>query len=134
MKILIGVDASLASMAAVAQALAWRREGLALEFVLANVQEPPSLYEVVTAHDAERLSDVRRDAGADLLAPAEALLRAAGVEWESEVAGGQAVNVLPELAENYGCDALVLGLGTTALEIARHSALPVTLVPAPAGD
>lgn len=133
MKILIGVDGSAASLAAVRHALALRAQQLALEFVLVNVQEPPSLYEVVTAHDAERLSDVRRAAGEDLLAPAEALLREAGVEWESEVAGGEAVNLLPELAENYGCDAMVLGRGGTALEIARTAALPVTLVPAPEG-
>jgi nucleotide-binding universal stress UspA family protein len=131
MKILIGVSGGAASLAAVRHALALRDQQPALEFVLVNVQEPPSLYEVVTAHDAERLSDVRRAAGADLLGPAEALLREAGVEWESEVAGGEPVNLIPELAENYGCDALVLGRGDTSLEIARHAALPVTLVPAP---
>ncbi len=131
MKILIGVDGSAASLAAVHHALALRQQQLRLEFVLVNVQEPPSLYEVVTAHDAERLSDVRRDAGADLLAPAEALLRAAGAEWETEVAGGQPVNVLLELCENYGCDAIVAGLGDTAHELARRAAVPVTLVPAP---
>ena len=56
--------------------------------MLANVQVPPSLYEIVVAHDAEVLSDVRRDAGADLLAAAEALLEADGASWESEVVGG----------------------------------------------
>jgi nucleotide-binding universal stress UspA family protein len=134
MKVLIGVDASPASLAAVHHALALRRQQLRIEFVLVNVQEPPSLYEVVTAHDAQALSDVRRAAGEDLLSPAESLLRAAGAEWESEVAGGQAVNLIPELAENYGCDAIVLGRGETALEIARQSTLPVTLVPAPADE
>ncbi len=133
MKILIGVDGGAAALAAVRHALAWRAQNPALEFVLVNVQEPPSLYEVVTAHDAERLSDVRRAAGADLLAPAEALLREAGAEWESEVAGGEAANLLPELAENYGCDAMLFGRGETSIEIARHATLPVTLVPAPEG-
>ena len=50
-------------------------------FVLVNVQSLPSLYEVVVAHDAERLDAVRRAAGSDLLGAAEALLDAAGADW-----------------------------------------------------
>lgn len=139
MKILLAVDGSPASLAAVRHALALRAAGLAAEFVLANVQEPPSLYEVVTAHDAEVLSDVRRAAGADLLAPAEALLEAAGASWESEVAGGDPGHLIVELAENYGCDALVLGAGAgapgqVAASVLAHSARPVTLVREPAAD
>jgi nucleotide-binding universal stress UspA family protein len=133
MKILLPIDGSAAAMAAVQHALRLRRDGLDLEFVLANVQEPPSLYEVVVAHDAEVLSQVRRDAGADLLAPAEALLEAAGASWESEVAGGDPGHLLVELAENYGCDAVVMGLGAgapgaVARAVLHASAVPVTLV------
>lgn len=135
MKLMIAVDGSPASLAAVRHALAWRAAGAAPQIVLANVQEPPSLYEVVTAHDAERLDDVRRRAGADLLAGAEDLLRAAGAEaWEAEVAGGEPVNTLVELAENHGCDAIVCGRGRTGFELARRAPMPVTLVPAPDDD
>jgi hypothetical protein len=42
-------------------------EGLRCEFVLVNVQEPASLYEVVTAHDVAVIEQVRGAAGADLL-------------------------------------------------------------------
>ena len=73
MKILLPVDGSSASLAGVRHALALRAAGLPASFVLVNVQEPPSLYEVVVAHDAEVLSDVRRAAGAELLVPAEVL-------------------------------------------------------------
>ena len=137
MKILLPVDGSADSMAAIQHALQLRRDGLALDFVLANVQEPPSLYEVVVAHDAEVLSDVRRDAGADLLAPAESMLEAAGAEWESEVAGGDPGHLLVELAENYACDAVIMGLGegapgAVAQAVLRHSVVPVTLVRAEA--
>lgn len=139
MKILLPVDGSAHALAAVSHALALVKAGLDAEMVLVNVQEPPSLYEVVTAHDAEVLEHVRTDAGADLLAPAEALLTAANVSWESEVAGGQPATRLVELLENYGCDAVVMGArgvtdadasgpGSVALAMLAHSPVPVTVV------
>ena len=134
MKILLPVDGSASSLAAVRLALQWRAQGLAASYVLVNVQEPPSLYEVVVAHDADVLSDVRRAAGADLLAPAESLLQAAGAEWETEVAGGEPGNLLVELLENYGCDAVVMGagegsqVGRVTLALLEHAQVPVTCV------
>lgn len=142
MKILLPVDGSRAALAAVEHALALRQAGLQADFVLANVQEPPSLYEVIVVHDAEALDQVRRDAGADLLAPAEALLDAALVRYESVVAGGQAAHVLVDLIEEHGCDAVVMGRrglgdedghepGPVAHALLRHSPVPVTLVAVP---
>jgi nucleotide-binding universal stress UspA family protein len=84
MKILLPVDGSAASMAAVQYALQLARDGLQAEFVLANVQEPPSLYEVVVAHDVAVLDQVRTAAGADLLAPAEALLEGGGLPLKAK--------------------------------------------------
>jgi nucleotide-binding universal stress UspA family protein len=139
MKILLPIDGTPAALQAVRHALALRSAGLATEFVLANVQEPPSLYEVVVAHDPRVLDDVRRAAGADLLAPAEALLEAAGASWESEVAGGDPGHVLVDLVENYACDAVVMGageghLGAVALALLQHSPVPVTIVRGPPAD
>jgi nucleotide-binding universal stress UspA family protein len=139
MKMLIAVDGSPASLAAVRHALALREQGLALEFVLANVQPPPSLYEVVVAHDREVLDEVRAKAGADLLASAEALLDAAGAEYESEVAGGDPGPTLAELAENYGVDAVIVGAhaaapGDVAMALLQHAGVPVTVVRAPETD
>ena len=145
MKILLPVDGSTASMAAVRHALGLVESGLAAEMVLVNVQVPPSLYEVVTAQDAEVIEHVRSDAGADLLAPAEALLSAAGLTWESEVAGGHPHTQLLELLENYGCQMVVMGargrgdadtggLGSVALAVLANSPVPVTVVHAPADD
>ncbi|MBL8306594.1 MAG: universal stress protein [Rubrivivax sp.] len=139
MKILLPVDGSKSALAAVAHALGLRAAGLDAQFLLANVQEPPSLYEVIVAHDADVIDQVRRDAGADLLQAAEALLDAAGAPYESVVAGGQAAHVLVDLLEEHGCDAVVMGAhgvgggdgaepGPVAQALLRHSPVPVTLV------
>ena len=148
MKILLPVDGSPDALAAVRHALALRAGGLQASFVLANVQEPPSLYEVIVAHDADVIDQVRRDAGADLLQAAEALLRAAGAEHDSVVAGGSPAAVLVDLAEEHACDAVVIGSrgvgspegtdpGSVAAGVLRHSPVPVTVVrcaPAPTDD
>ena len=150
MKILLPIDGSAHALAAERHALTLRAQGLTTEMVLINVQEPASLYEVVLAHDRAVLDEVRRSAGAELLAPAEALLDTAGVTWESEVVGGQPAAMLAELLENYGCEAVVMGrrgvgapdaggLGSVAQALAAHAAVPVTLVglmdePAEAAD
>lgn len=141
MKVLLPVDGSEASMAAVRLALAWRTAGLQADFVLVNVQEPPNLYDLVVVHDAQALDAVRAAVGAELLAPAEALITAAGALCEIEVAGGDPGHMLVDLLENYGCDAVVMGasadntsttaLGSVALALLRHSPVPVTLVRRP---
>ncbi|MCZ2440763.1 MAG: universal stress protein [Burkholderiales bacterium] len=144
MKLLVAIDGSAGALRALRWAMELAAAGLPCEFVLANVQEPASLYEVMTAHDAERIEAVRRSAGADLLREAEALLEAAGHGFESEVAGGAPENLIVELAENYGCGLVVMGargaghpegvgLGKVALAVASTATMPVTLVRAGEG-
>jgi nucleotide-binding universal stress UspA family protein len=150
MKILLAVDGSTASLRAVQWALALAGRGLKTDFVLLNVQEPASLYEVMTAHDVTVLDEVRRSAGADQLRAAEALVDAAGQRYESEVAGGTAQHLIVELAENYGCDLIVLaargvgqavdgnpddeersnghGLGAVAQGVLNEATMPVMVV------
>jgi nucleotide-binding universal stress UspA family protein len=145
MKIMLPVDGSEPALHAVRHALALVDNGLRASFVLINVQEPPSLYEVVVAHDAEVIEQLRGAAGADLLQGAEALLDAAGVNYESEVAGGEATHLIIDLVENYGCDAVVMGargmgdpdaggFGSVAEQLLLHSPVPVTLVRRPVVD
>lgn len=139
MKLLLAIDGSACALQAVRHALSLVAAGLRTEFVLVNVQEPATLYEVVVAHDPVVIEQVRSAAGADLLSPAEALLDAAGQSYESEVAGGTPATLLVELAENYGCDAILCGargagdpegdgLGSVAQSLADHSPMPVTVV------
>ena len=139
MKLLLAIDGSAHALQGVRWALGLAAQGVAVEFVLINVQEPASLYEVVTVHDAAVIEQVRGAAGADLLQPAEALLEAAGMGFESEVAGGAPEHLIVELAENYGCDHIVMGarglgspeeggLGTVAQAVLEAATVPVTVV------
>lgn len=145
MKLLVAIDGSAGALAALRFAMNLAAAGLPCSFVLVNVQEPASLYEVMTAHDAERIDAVRSAAGADLLRPAEALLDAAGHGFESEVAGGVPENLIAELAENYGCELILLGargaghpeaggLGKVALAVLATATMPVTVVRRDEGD
>lgn len=139
MKILLAIDGSAHALQAVRWALQQAAEGLRCDWVLLNVQEPASLYEVVTAHDVDVIEQVRGAAGEDLLRPAEALVDAAGHGFESEVAGGVPEHLIIELAENYGCDAIVMGarglgasamggLGAVAQAVLAQAPMPVTVV------
>jgi nucleotide-binding universal stress UspA family protein len=114
-------------------------QGLRADLVLANVQAPASLYEIVVAHDPNVIKDVSAEAGAHLLEPAQALCRKAGVAFECEVVSGDPVSALCDLAEEYGCSAIVIGahgkgalasalLGSVSHALANVSPVPVTIV------
>jgi nucleotide-binding universal stress UspA family protein len=139
LKILIPVDGSELSLDAVQHALRLVREGLNAEFVLANVQEPASLYEMVVVRDPQALQGVSAGAGAHLLEPAEALCKAAGVSCELEVASGDPAHTLIDVAERYACDAVIMGargkgamrsalLGSVSQEMIHACPIPVTVV------
>ena len=142
MKILLPVDGSEAALDAVRYVVRLSREGLALQCVLANVQEPATLYEMVVAHDADVLQRVARAAGAHALEPAEALLREAGVTCESDVAVGDAGHSLVDMAENNGCEMIVMSarglgslrqalLGSVSQSVVHSSPVPVLIVKPP---
>jgi len=139
MKILVPVDGSELALDAVRHALQLKREGLNASFVLATVQEPTYLYEMVLAPDAEVLERVSGAVGSHALEGAEALFKAAGEPYEREIASGFAGNALIEVAERYGCDAIVMGargrgalrsalLGSVSQAVLQASKVPVTIV------
>lgn len=139
MLILLPVDGSDHALAAVRHAIRLVQAGLQARFVLANVQEATHLYEVVLAHDVAVLEAASQAAGEHALVSASALLTAAGVEYLRVVAQGDPGHVLVELAEEQGCDAIILGseppgllgggrLGAVAQSVLRHANVPVTIV------
>ena len=139
MKILLPIDGSEAALEAVRHALHVVRAGLRASFVLANVQEPASLYEVVVAHDAKVIEDVSAAAAAHSLEPAQSLLRAAGVDFETEIASGDPGHLLVEIAERFGCELVIMGargvgalrsglFGSVSNSVLHAAKIPVTIV------
>ncbi len=142
MKILLPLDGSEPALEAVHHALHLVREGLNAQFVLANVQEPTYLYEMVLAPDAEVLERVSGAAGAHSLEAGEALLKAAGIDYEREIASGDPAHTLVDIVERYGCDAVIMGargmgrlrramLGSVSHEMLHAAPVPVTIVKMP---
>jgi nucleotide-binding universal stress UspA family protein len=142
MKILLPFDGSALALEAVRFAIRLGADGLQTSVVLANVQEPASLYELMVAHDPRVIEQVSAAAGANTLLPAQALLEDAGVAYESEVAMGDPAHTLVDILENYGCDLVVMGasgtstlrsalLGSVSNEVLHAASVPVMIVKGP---
>jgi nucleotide-binding universal stress UspA family protein len=139
MKILLPVDGSELALEAVRFAIRMVLAGWRADAVLANVQEPAHLYELLVAHDPDLIDRASADAGLHALVQARALLDAAGVVYEVEVAKGDPAHTIIEMTERFGCDLVVMGArGTSALrsammgsvsnEVLHASAVPVMIV------
>ena len=139
MKILIPVDGSMPSLDAVRHALRLQRSGLQASFVLATVQEPTYLYEMVLAPDADVLERVTGAVGARSLKDAEVLFNDAGISCEREIGSGSVPETLIDFAGRYGCDAIIMGargwgalrsalLGSVSHAVLQASTVPVTIV------
>ena len=139
MKILLPFDGSATALDVVRFAISLESSGLETSVVLANVQEPASLYELMVAHDPRVIEQVSAAAGANTLLPAQALLEAAGIAFETEVAMGDPAHTLVDILENYGCDLVVMGasgtstlrsalLGSVSNEVLHAAGVPVMIV------
>lgn len=139
MKILLPFDGSAPAKQAVSTVIAMASQGLALEVVLANVQEAASLYELVVAHDPKVIEEVSQAAGHHLLEPAQAMLQKAAISFESEVRSGDPAHTLMDILESYGCQMVVMGasgastlrralLGSVSNELLHSAGVPVMVV------
>lgn len=141
MRILVPVDGSAVSLQAVKFAVRMVQAGLDGEVVLANVQEPASLYELVVAHDPQVIGDISAAAGAHTLTAAQELLDQAQVAYQCEVATGDPAHTLIDIVERYQCDLVVMGasglsalrsalLGSVSNEVLHAAGVPVMIVKA----
>ena len=139
MKILLPVDGSELSLEAVRFAIRMVLAGLRADAVLANVQEPANLYELLMAHDPEVIRRVSAEAGMHALQSARELLDAAGITYECEVAMGDPAHTIVDISERFACDLIVMGargnsalrsamLGSVSNEVLHASAVPVVIV------
>ncbi|MEN5179959.1 universal stress protein [Comamonas testosteroni] len=141
---MIAVDGSEHSLEAVRHGLYLIGQGLRAQVVLGHVQESATLTELATVGPAAA-ADASVDAGMDLLAPAVALLRAAGVDHEVDVRIGDVYPTLLEIAEEHESAMILIGstgegalsrifLGSVGSDLVRHSQVPVTVVKVPYTD
>ena len=146
MKILLPVDGTELSLHETRFALQLLREGLKGSFVLVNVQEPASFYEMVTADSPELIEGAALEAGEDLMAPSARLLADAGVAYETAVVQGDPAQAMVELIEQHHCDMVVMGSralgpirrmlegGSVSQRLVQSSPVPVLLVPPPVDE
>jgi nucleotide-binding universal stress UspA family protein len=139
MKLLVAVDGSKASLHAVRHVLQLQQNGLRAEIVLATVQEPTYVYEMLLPPSAEVLEHLSGAVGSRVLAAAEALLSEAGVPYIREIGSGEPVPSLLDIAERHGCAGIVMGarglgalrsalLGSVSQGVLQSASVPVTIV------
>lgn len=144
MKILVPIDGSALSLAALRHAIALVQAGLRAELVLANVQSPATLYEWIRAPDPEALGHIAEAAGQHALETAESLLREARLDATEVLVSGDPAHALLELVESEGCDVVVMGShgsggslrsalqgGSVSQSLLAACPVPVTLVKPP---
>lgn len=142
MKILVPIDGSALSLAALRHAIVLVRAGLQAELVLANVQAPATLYEWMRTPDPQRLGEIAEAAGQHALETAESLLRDAGLDATEVLVTGDPAHALVDLVESEGCDAVIMGShgtgglrsalqGSVSQALLHASPVPVTLVKPP---
>ena len=142
MRILLPIDGSELALHEVRFAIRLVQDGLRADFLLTNVQEPASLYEMVVVPDPQALGTISHDAGEHLLQEACRLLDAHGLAYETEIVTGDPVQALVELIERQQCELVVMGdrnpspllgalQGSVAHALAHAAPVPVLLVKAP---
>ena len=144
LKILLPLDGTALSLEQARFAIRLCQNGLRAHFVAANVQEPASFYEVITARDPTQLQQMVIGTAQELVAPAVALLAEAGLPHEVAIVEvSDPVQGMLELIESEGCDLVIIGAhphslltsGSTrssALRLAKVAPVPVLSVRAPA--
>ena len=122
MKILLPVDGSEYALAAVRHAIRLVGEGLDASFILANVQAPAYLIEVLLANP-DAIGRATGATAADAIEGGRALLQQTNIPYQVEPATGDAVPVLLGLIERLGCDAVIMGTHGLAWArcLARHA-------------
>lgn len=144
MKILLPVDGTALSLHETRFALRLVQQGLRASFLLVNVQEPASFYEMVTAENPGLIEGAAQEAGEDLIAPCARLLDEAGIAYETTVTSGDPAQEIRQLIDDHRCDMVLMGSralgplrrliegGSTSFKLVEQSAVPVLLVTPPA--
>lgn len=145
-KILLPIDGTELSLHQTRFAIQLALGGLQARFVVANVQEPASFYELFTLRDRTLIQKMSAGAAHELVTPAVELLRGAGVAHDVRfIEDGDAVQGMLDLIESEGCRMVIIGnhdpallatgrLRSTADRLGRLAPVPVLSVRMPVAD
>ena len=140
LKALVPVDGSDCSLAAVRHVIKLVRDREPLDIHLLNAQPP--FHGDVTAFVAPSVvRDFHADESEKALAPARALLAAAGIAYSTHAVVGHAAQAIVDWARKLGCDKVIMGtrghgavtqllIGSVTHETIRRmdASIPITLV------
>jgi nucleotide-binding universal stress UspA family protein len=140
LKLLLPVDESEDALGAVRYAAGFAAAigGTGCEIHLLNVQPPlpQAVRRFIGREDARGFFE---EEGRKALAPAEAILKEAGVAHEAHIAVGNIAQTIVDYAGEHACDQIVMRmrnqsplegllLGSTTLKVLNLSTVPVTLL------
>lgn len=139
LRVLVAIDGSETALRAVAHVIKqFPADKTALEIHLVNVQYP--VHGGVSVFvDAAQIKQYHYEEGEKALAPARALLDAAGLPYQSHLFVGEPAETISRFATEIACDQIVIGtrglgvvssllLGAVATKIIHLAEMPVLLV------
>ncbi len=139
MKILIPVDGSGCSTRAARYVANLADKANSLVVHLINVQPLGDDWMVRRLINVSELAELEQSWGESAIAPARAVLDAAGVEAENHVVQGEVASTIVEMAERLGCNQIVMGshgrtgltgilMGSVASKVMHLAKIPVTFI------
>ncbi len=138
-RILLPVDGSEGSSRAARHVAGIAGMVPGLEVWVVNVQPPGDDWMTRRSFKAEELARMEQEWGEAALAPAREILQAAGVRPSERVVQGDVARTIARLAQELGCDQIVMGtrgqsalggllMGSVATRVLHLATVPVTLV------
>ena len=139
-KILVPIDGSENAARALDYALKLAGENGPIELHLVTVHPEPVMYgEILVYVTKEKMERLQNEHSQDILSPAEATVRAAGVPFTSEILIGDIAPMIVRRANELNCDGIIMGtrgmavvgnlvMGSVATKVVHLAKCPVTLV------
>ena len=139
MKVLLAVDGSDHSERVARHVIRLGQGCADYQVILLNVQAPVDAPELLSHMPVAEVEAMQETRGGDARAPARALLDAAGIAYEPQVALGPVAETIAHIANERQCDAIVIGLrgtnklvttlmGSVARDVFALAHCPVTAV------
>ena len=145
-KILLPIDGTPLSLHQTRFAIQLALGGLRAHYVVANVQETASFYELITLRDRAAIQKITSGAAEALIAPAVQLLKAADIAHSVRIIqDDDAVQGMLDLIESEGCRMALIGahdpdllqtgrLRSSAQRLAKVATVPVLSVQMPPAE